>query len=147
MKELIHQFFDDYVRRFNDTLNTDTPDIEGIAAGFASCFVQATPAGVLCGSNDAQFREVLPRGYAFYRSIGTVSMKIGSRVITPIDDYHAMVKIHWQSLYRKQDDSRIEIGFDVHYFVQVLRGTVKIFAYVTGDEQKVFREKGLTPYR
>lgn len=147
MKELIHQFFDDYVRRFNDALHTDTPDIEGIAASFASCFVQATPAGVLCSSNDAHFREVLPRGYAFYRSIGTVSMKIGSRIITPIDEHHAMVKIHWQSLYRKQDDSRIEIGFDVHYFVQVLDNAVKIFAYVTGDEQKVFEEKGLKPYR
>ncbi|WP_118976361.1 hypothetical protein [Taibaiella koreensis] len=146
MKALIHQFFDDYTRRFNDALNTETPDIEGMAACFASCFVEAGLAGIHCSRNNTQLRDMLPKGFAFYRSIGAVSMKIGSRVITPLDKCHAMVRIHWQSLYRKQEGNRLEIGFDAHYFVQVIDGTVKIFACVTGDEQKQLQEKGLTPY-
>ncbi|WP_118950495.1 hypothetical protein [Taibaiella helva] len=147
MKELIHQFFDDYARRFNEALASDAPDVEGTAACFAPCFVEAGPKGVQCGRNNAQFREMIPRGYAFYRSIGTLSMKIGSRIITPLDEQHAMVKIHWQSLYRKKEGNRVEIGFDVHYFVQVMGDTVSIFAYVTGDEQKLLQEKGLIPYQ
>ncbi len=52
-------------------------------------------------------------------------MKIGSKAITELDEYHAMVKIHWQSLYQKKEGNREEIGFDVHYFVQVMNGAVK----------------------
>lgn len=36
-----------------------------------------------------------------------------------------------------------EIFFAVIYFVQSRENEHKIFAYITGDEQKAFRENGL----
>lgn len=147
MNELIAPFFDNYALRFNEVLHGSEPDVAATADNFADCFVEASPAGIQCGKNDERFKESIPKGFAFYKSIGMISMKIGSRIITPLDEYHAMVKIHWQSLYVKKEGNRLEIGFDTHYFVQVKNGTVKIFAYVTGDEQKVLEEKGLAPYR
>lgn len=147
MKELISRFFDDYASRFNKALKGKDPDVTGTTGSFASCFVEASPAGIICSKNDERFKEAIPKGYAFYQSIGTVSMKIGSKAITELDEFHAMVKIHWQSLYEKKEGNREEIGFDVHYFVQVMNEKVKIFAYITGDEQKLLQEKGLAPYR
>lgn len=147
MKELISQFFDDYASRFNKALKGEVPDIESTANSFAACFVEASPVGVICSKNDERFKEAIPKGYAFYKSIGTVSMKIGSKTITELDGYHAMVKIHWQSLYQKKEGNREEIGFDVHYFVQVMDNKVMIFAYITGDEQQLLQEKGLVPYQ
>ncbi len=146
MKELISRFFDDYASRFNKALKGEMPDVEETVNSFASCFVEASPAGIICSKNDERFRDAIPKGYEYYRSIGTVSMKIGSKAITELDEYHAMVKVHWQTLYQKKEGNREEIGFDVHYFVQVINGTVKIFSYITGDEQKLLQEKGLVPY-
>lgn len=147
MNELIHQFFDDYARRFNQALSGADPDVSRTVDSFATCFVEASPAGIICSKNDERFKDAIPRGYDFYKSIGTQSMKIGSKIITPLDEMHAMVKIHWQSLYVKQAGNKEEIGFDVHYFVQVKDNAVKIFAYVTGDEKKLLEERGLVPYK
>lgn len=147
MKELISRFFDNYAARFNSALQDEAPDIEATVNSFGPCFVEASPAGIICSKNDERFKDAIPKGYQFYKSIGTVSMKIGSKTITELDEYHAMVKIHWQSLYQKKEGNREEIGFDVYYFVQVMDQRPKIFAYVTGDEQKLLQEKGLVPYR
>lgn len=147
MTELIAAFFDDYARRFNQALNGDMPDVDKTVAAFASCFVEASPVAVICNKNDERFKDAIPKGYDFYRSIGTQSMKICSRVITVLDSMHAMVKIHWQALYVKQAGNREEIGFDIHYFVQVKDGAVKIFAYITGDEQQLLKDRGLVPYK
>lgn len=147
MKERIAQFFDNYAARFNAVLKGAEPDVAATCACFAGCFVSSGPAGVQCGNNDERFRESIPQRFAFYKSIGMESMNIGSRVITQLDDMHAMVKIHWQSRYVKQEGNRVEIGFDNHYFVQVRNENVKIFAYTTGDEQQALAEKGLEPYR
>jgi hypothetical protein len=147
MKEVISQFFDDYAKRFNEALSGAEPDVENTIASFAPCFVEASPVGIICSKNDERFKDAIPRGYDFYKSIGTQSMKICSQVITVLDDLHAMVKIHWQSLYVKQTGNKEEIGFDVHYFVQVKDEQVKIFAYITGDEKKLLDERGLVPYK
>lgn len=146
MKELINRFFDEYAARFNKALKGEAPDVEGTVNSFAPCFVEASPAGIICSKNDDRFKDAIPKGYEYYRSIGTVSMKIGSKAITELDEYHAMVKVHWQTLYQKKEGNREEIGFDVHYFVQVMHDAVKIFSYITGDEQKLLQEKGLVPY-
>jgi hypothetical protein len=46
---------------------------------------------VNCGRNDEQFRAAIPQGNAFYRSIGTKSMKITGLEITPLDDFHTLI--------------------------------------------------------
>jgi hypothetical protein len=54
-----------------------------------------------------------------------------------------MVNVHWNSSYNRKDGSEVFIEFDVIYFVQIIDEKLKIFAYITGDEQAVLREKGL----
>jgi hypothetical protein len=103
------------------------------------------PLEFLCGKNDDGFRNAIPQGYEFYRNIGTKSMNIDSVNISSLDEYHSMVKVHWNALYSKRDGSEEKIEFDVIYFVQVIEEKPKIFAYITGDEQGVLREKGLIP--
>lgn len=142
VRQTLELFFDEYEARFNAALK-GTPDIDGTAAAFADTFIEASPKGIICGQNDDQFRESIPKGYEFYRSIGTKTMRIVWRNITPLDDYHVLVKIHWQAVYDHPDGDEEKIDFDVIYFVQMLTTTPKIFAYITGDEQRVLRERGL----
>jgi hypothetical protein len=142
----IEAFFAAYAARFNAAL-ADPPhdDVEGTAAAFARFFVEASPLGVNGGPNNEAFRAMIPQGNAFYRAIGTKSMAIRGLEIQPIDDLHAMVRVHWDSRYARPDGAEVAIPFDVVYFVQVLDGTPRIFAYITGDEQRVLREHGLLP--
>jgi len=138
----IDDFFVRYAGRFNRGLSGAEPDVEETVNSFAECFVESSPAGIICGKNDETFREKIPEGYKFYRSIGTESMEIRSRNITLLDEFHALVKVHWFSVYRTKDDTKVEIEFDVFYLLQTME-QIRIFAYITGDEQAVLREKGL----
>lgn len=142
MESSIYDFFAAYEQRFNAALQGDT-DIEGTAGAFASFFVEASPAGIHGGSNDSEFRKKIPQGMDFYRSIGTYSMEILSQEVTQLDHLHFMVKIHWKATYRNKDNTELDIEFDVIYFLQLQEGALKIFAYITGDEDKVMREHGL----
>jgi hypothetical protein len=142
----IERFFAEYEARTNRALaEPPVVDVEETASAFAGCFVAATPNGVTCGKNDQGLRTVIPQGYEFYRSIGTKSMRIVFLEITTLDDYHVQAKAHWQALYQKKDGSEERIDFDVIYFVQTIGEQPRIFAYVTGDEQKLYQEKGLVP--
>jgi len=141
---IMKTFFADYERRFNRALNDPSEiDVEATAEVFAECFVEANPNGVACGRNDAEFRAQIPKGYAFYRSIGTKAMKIVSLVATHFDDRHAYVRVQWEALYIKKDGSEESVGFEVIYLVQMQGKEPRIFGYITGDEQKVLSEKGL----
>lgn len=144
MKQAVQTFFDAYEDRFNKSLqDPPTLDVGGVTAAFADCFIEASPVGVSCGQNDAAFRENVPKGFAFYKEIGTTSMKITSLTITPLNDQHVMAKVHWDSHYQKKSGDREQIEFDVIYFLQMLGDAPKIFAYITGDEQRVLKERGL----
>jgi hypothetical protein len=142
VNELIKKFFSGYETRFNDALN-GKEDIEATVNSFTSCFMSASPAGVNCGKNDDSFREAIPKGSAFYKSIGTRAMKINSVEITGLDDLHYMVKVSWDSWYEKKSKEQVSISFDVIYFLQLKDNELKIFLYITGDEQKVLKENGL----
>jgi hypothetical protein len=144
LKKKIEEFFQEYEARFEAGIKGDV-DIDGTTAAFANCFVEASPVGITCGQNDTAFREAIPKGYDFYKSIGTQSMKIIAREIIPLDDFHFICKVHWRASYLKKNTKNEEIiDFDVFYVLQHLNGTLKIFAYITGDEQKVLKERGLT---
>ncbi|MGZ8517672.1 MAG: hypothetical protein ACXWWD_09995 [Chitinophagaceae bacterium] len=142
VKELIKNFFSRYEARFNDALK-GKEDIDGTVNSFTSCFMNASPAGINCGKNDISFREAIPVGNAFYKSIGTKLMKINRLEITSLDELHFMVKVHWDSLYEKKNSEQVTINFDVIYFLQLKDNEVKIFLYITGDEQKALKESGL----
>lgn len=142
-KQQIDNFFDQYAARFNRILKGEAPDIDETIKSFAECFIEASPAGINCGKNDNQFRAMIPQGYDFYKKIGITSMDILSKEIVLLDEYHTMAKIHWQSGFIKQDQSKGSIPFDVIYFLQTKESDHKIFAYITGDEQKALKKNGL----
>lgn len=142
----LQQFFAEYEARFNRALG-DNPevDVETTAAAFADCFIAANPNGVFCGTNDEQFRAVIPSNNEFYRSIGTQSMKVAGLDVTPLDDLHAVAKVHWDSHDKKKNGEHVQIEFDVIDLMQILGGIPKVFGYITGDETKVLQEYGLIP--
>jgi hypothetical protein len=139
----IKSFFDAYAARFNDSLQGRGLDVEATAAAFANCFVEASPVGIICGENDDEFRAAIPKGHEFYKSIGTRSMSIVSSEITELDKFHTMTKIHWSAAYETKNKKKEIIDFDVIYFLQHKDDLLKIFAYITGDEKKVLKERGL----
>ncbi|WP_410509479.1 hypothetical protein RSJ42_04460 [Methanosarcina hadiensis] len=142
IEKKLEDFFRKYEARFNKSL-VGTIDIEETANSFTDCFIEANPFGVHCGKNDDQFRAVIIQGYDFYKSIGTKSLIIDSVKVSSLDEYHSIAKVHWRSFYNKKDGREELIEFDVIYFVQMIDEKPKIFAYITGDEQKMLREKGL----
>lgn len=141
IKQKTEAFFREYEDRFNQGL-AGKPDVEGTAAAFAESFIESSPVGVNAAKNDAEFRKVIPQGMEFYKSIGTQSMKIKELAVTLIDEFHVMAKVHWDSRYQQQGRD-ISIEFDVVYFLRYFDGVLKIFAYVTGDEQKLLEQHGL----
>lgn len=140
--ESIRNFFSAYEARFNDAIH-EKEDIDGTVNSFEACFLEASPAGINCGKNDESFREAIPKGNAYYRSIGTKSMKITNLDIQKLDGLHYMAKVHWDSAYEKRDKTITNIEFDVIYFLRAKNKEWKIFLYITGDEQKVLKENGL----
>jgi hypothetical protein len=147
MKESIAQFFDDYAKRFNDSLLGASVDIEKTAACFAAGFIESNPNKIICTKNDEAFKASIPHGYEYYRSIGLQSMKICSKAITILDDFHALVKVHWQSLYIKKEGNKMELGFDIHYLVRRENDQIQIFSYTSEDEQEFLKKHGLVPYK
>jgi hypothetical protein len=141
-EQSIKVFFTAYESRTNAALAGNI-DVEGTMQSFANCFVEASPVGITCGNNDEQFRESIPKGIEFYRSIGTTEMKILAMDITVLDDFHGMAEVYWEAIYNTKEGKEDIIEFTVIYFVQGLNDQIKIFAYITGDEQKVLRERGL----
>lgn len=142
-KSGLDDFFSRYAENFNAALETGITNADATADYFAACFIEASPLGVNCGKNDAQFKTAIPQGYAFYKKIGITSMEIISKEITILDDFHSMIKINWRSYFTRKNNLKADIGFDVIYFVQNKENEHKIFAYITGDEQKALRENGL----
>ena len=139
----IRDFFSLYEKRFNEGLDGKT-DLE-TAEEFADCFIAADPHGVRCYRNGAGLMQSIPTEYEFYKNIGITSVKIVSQNITPVDDNHFMIRIHWVSMYKskKMNEAEDQIEFDVIYLLQYVREQLKIFAYITGDEQAILKEKGL----
>src|SRR6185503_9275886 len=133
-ERIIKDFFAAYETNFGKAL-AGSVDAKLTASAFADCCIAASPRGVSCGNNDKKFLENILQGYAFYREIGTKSMKISSLTISELDEIHFMCKVRWESFYERPGIKE-EIDFDVIYLLQLITGRAKIFAYITGDEQK-----------
>lgn len=143
----LEAFFKAYAKRFTDAIQGEKPDVKGVVNSFAESFIESSPAGIIAGKNNKKFKEMIPKGYEYYKSIGTTGMTIKSKEITFLDDFHSMVKVHWKSDYEKKDKSKVSIEFDVFYLLQEKDGEPKIFTYITGDEEKVIKDNGLEPYK
>jgi hypothetical protein len=142
MEISVRAFFDRYESFFNRSLGGDV-DMDEVAALYASEFVAASPAGVMTGKNDDQLKQVMAQGYARYRAIGTKEMRIRNVSLSPIDDHHCVAHVAWTATYARKDQPDVAIDFDVHYFVQKLDGELKVFGWVSGDEQALLRKHGI----
>lgn len=142
MEHTVEKLFERYERFFNRSLSGDTT-MEETASLYASEFIAATPAGVMTGKNDDQFKHVMVQGYAHYRAIGTKEMRIRHIRLSPIDEHHCVAHVAWSALYARKDQPDVTIDFEVHYFVQQLAGEPKVFGWVSGDEQAVLKEHGI----
>lgn len=141
VNDQIEQFFEAYEKRFAEGL-AGNQVAEETATAFADFFVEASPNGVIGGKNDQEFRDRVPEGYNFYRTIGITQMQIRQLDITELNELHHMVEVYWESFYEK-DGKADSIEFSVIYLLQHRNGTLKVFAYITGDEQAVLKERGL----
>lgn len=56
-----------------------------------------------------------------------------------------MARVRWRAKAIKQNGEDVTINFEVIYMFQTKDDKLKIFAYITGDEQKVLKENGLIP--
>lgn len=139
----IEHFFDAYAARAQQALDGHDPDIEQVTAAFADCFVESGPVGVSCGKNDAQFREAIPKGYAYYRQAGITAMDIRAQHVELLDELHAMNRVQWNSAFRRKDGTAGSINFEVIYLLRLEQNDWKIFAYITGDEEQAMRDNGL----
>jgi hypothetical protein len=143
-EQRVRAFFQRYAERFNRSLAGEKVEARDVAESFARHFVGASPVGVNGGKNGLLFRWMIPRGFAHYRKIGTTEMKIAGLELERLDPLHALAKVHWDSRYTKKDGSNDRIEFDVTYLLHFEQGEPKIFAYITGDEEKLLREHGLS---
>lgn len=143
LQERVDLFFDDYASNFNESLLGAEVNADKVSQCFSECFIEASPMGVNAGKNNDQFKEAIPKSYDFYKRIGITSMQILNKEVTPLDSQHTMVKVHWQSNFKRKDDTMGEVSFDVFYFLQAHDESFKIFAYITGDEEAVLKQEGL----
>lgn len=143
LHERVDTFFEAYASNFNEVLLGAEVNIDKVSQCFSECFIEASPLGVNASKNNEQFKEAIPKGFEFYKRIGITSMQILSKDITALDSQHTMVKVKWQALFKRKDDTNGEVAFDVFYFLQAHDETFRIFAYITGDEQTVLKQEGL----
>lgn len=142
MEDRVQKLFERYERFFRQSLGGDING-EEMAALYTSDFIAATPAGVMTGKNDDEFRQVMVQGYAHYRGIGMKEMRIRHMCFDPMDEYHGVAHVAWTATYARRGQPDTAIDFEVHYFVQQLDGEPKVFGWVSADEQALLREYGI----
>ena len=105
--------------------------------------IGAGPAGVMTSQNDEKFEEFLRQGFEAYREMGTKDMRMRGIDITSIDELHCLARVSWTAVYGRDDDRDVAIDFDVHYLVQQIQRTPKVFGWISGDDQAALKEHGI----
>lgn len=140
----VEAFFRRYESTFNRALAGGI-DMDEVADLYAPEFIAAWPGGVKAGKNDEAFREVMAQGYARYRAIGTQGMRLRSVRLSPIDEDHGLAHTSWTATYRPEGrDEDVTIDFDVHYFIRDPAVKPQVFGWVSGDEEALMKEYGIT---
>lgn len=134
------EFFREYAKAYERSLR-ESVDVAAIRSFFAEAFLSAGVNGqVATGANDETFEESLRRAYAFYKAIGTISMKIDRVEPEALYENHDRVRVFYSAGYRKKDGTEVSIPFDVLYLLQRRSAGPKIFGFIAGDEMAVYRE-------
>jgi hypothetical protein len=142
MEKSVNELFERYQELFKNALK-NTINMEQVMSSYASAFIAASPAGVRVGQNDEQLKQAMQQGFEHYRHIGTKDMRLRAVRIAPIDERHCLAHVAWTATYDRGNDPDISIDFEVHYFVQQINGTPKIFGWVSGDEQAALKQHGI----
>ena len=144
IRKKVEAFFRRYAATYARAM-ADKPGVDkALTDAFAEYFVESSPEGVQGGKNGLVFRFLVRRGFSRYRKIGVESMLIDALEVTPLDDLHAMARVTWDSRTRRRSDGRlVRIKFTHHYFLSLLGGKARIFAYVATDERAILRRHGL----
>src|SRR5690606_29266057 len=100
-------------------------------------------AGVETGRVDDKFLRGMVEGYDHYRQIGTQAMKIRHLRVEPIDEWHGIAHVGWGATYAREDLPQTEIDFEVHYLVQVINGSARVFGWMSGDETALLKARGV----
>lgn len=141
-KETLEKFFQRYECFFMKSLNGE-PDAVEMSELYAPEFIAASPLGVLTGKNDDGFRQALSSGYEQYREIGTKGMYVRGVGMSQIDELHCVAHVAWTASYETPDERQIDIDFNVHYLMQELDGKLRIFGWVSGNEQELLKRYGV----
>lgn len=141
-KESLEQFFQRYEHFFMQSLNGEV-DCNMISELYAPEFITASPLGVMAGKNDDDFRQALSGGYEQYRKIGTKEMRVKSVEVTPIDELHCIARVSWTASYVPENKPQVDIDFDVHYLMQEINGQLRVFGWISGNEQELLKQYGV----
>lgn len=145
IRSKVEAFFKRYAATYARAL-ADKPGVDkAVADAFAAYFVESGPAGVHGARNGVVFRFMAKRGFSRYRKIGVQSMRVAKLQVTPLQDgRHAMAVVRWDSQTRRNSDGRmVRIVFDHTYFLTLVDGRPRIFAYVATDEEAILKRHGL----
>jgi hypothetical protein len=142
MENSVKALFERYEKLFRMALMGEV-DMDKVASSYAAAFVAASPAGVRAGQNDQQLKQMMQQGFENYRRIGTKDMRLRDVRIALIDEHHCLAHAAWTAIYDRGDKPDISIDFEVHYLVQQLEDTPKIFGWISGDEQAVLKQHGI----
>jgi hypothetical protein len=142
MEKNVKDLFERYEKLFRTALR-DQVDMDQVESSYASAFVAASPAGVTVGRNDEHLKQMMQQGFENYRRIGTKDMRLRKVRITEIDEHHCLAHVAWTAIYDRGSEPDVSIDFEVHYLVQQLEDTPKIFGWVSGDEQAVLKQHGI----
>lgn len=139
----IEEFFTRYQNLFNRAVSGED-NLGDIKHLYADEFIAATPHGAHTGKIDAEFEAVMAKGYERYRSIGTKGMKVQGIDIHDIDDAHCLARVRWDSVYQQPDnDEEIHIPFEVSYLLERQNEKLKVFGWVSGDEEELLKVNGV----
>jgi hypothetical protein len=138
----IEEFFSRYQDLFNRAVSGDD-DLGDIKNLYADEFIAATPHGAHTGKIDADFESVMAKGYERYRAIGTKSMEVHGIDIHDIDDAHCLARVRWDSVYQQSDNDEIHVPFEVSYLLEQHGDGLRVFGWVSGDEQELLKANGI----
>lgn len=142
MEMTIKDLFERYQTLFRAAL-AGQADMDQVVSSYTDAFIAASPAGVSVGRNDEQLKQMMRQGFENYRRIGTKDMRLRDVRVVPIDEHHCLAHVAWTAVYDRGGEPDISIDFEVHYLVQQLEDTPKIFGWVSGDEQAILKQHGI----
>ncbi|MDX8448954.1 nuclear transport factor 2 family protein [Mesorhizobium captivum] len=135
-------FFKTYEKIYNEAIAGNV-NLNDVAANYSTGFVSVTPAGVMVGENGKQLKDIMKKGFEAYRAMGSKKMICKEVSVTPIDQDHCVAKVQWSGEYERKDKSPVTIDFEVDYLVERRDGRLKVFGWISGDEQAEFKKHGL----